>query len=111
MDQEVSTYIMAAAAGCIAGLIRFLKSPKQWRMRTVVASSLFGGMLSIITVGFWVGSDVIGKRWYVLAVALAIGFVQPEVIVTLGAIKTALMAGGINVSWLPDGDKKDGGKP
>lgn len=107
MDNEILTYIMAGTAGCVAGLVRFLKSPKQWKARTIAASSLFGGMLSVIAIGLWLGSEVDGRRWVILAISLVIGFAQPEFIISLEFLRAALAAAGIKVVWL---QPKNGGQ-
>lgn len=75
---DAGTYAMFAAAGGTAGLIRFLRSTKTWKLRVVFGYALFGAIASVAVIGWWFGNEIHANPWKCVALSLAIGFGQPE---------------------------------
>lgn len=77
-EQEITIYTMSAVAGFLAGLVRFCKYDTNLTVRAILSFTLFGSLLSLVTVGLLHGNDVEEVPWRCLAESLLVGFIQPE---------------------------------
>lgn len=79
MNGEYRIYFLLAIAGAIAGFIRFYESKKNWSFRVAVSSSLVGSIISLSIIGYFFEEIVIKHPARALALALAIGYIQPNI--------------------------------
>lgn len=95
MREQILVYAFLAVAGMLAGFIRFLRSKQKWDLRYVIASSLTGGLMAMVPIGYYWGNKAVDNPWGCMALALCIGFVQPDLSLMLN---TLLRNKGINIT-------------
>lgn len=94
VEDRTTLYFIYAAAGGIAGLIRFLESKKKFNWRIVLVSILAGALGSVAVISYFFGDEVTKSQTKYLGLSLMIGYANPNI---LAAINFVLKSKGINL--------------
>lgn len=93
VSDQVVLYILYALAGGIAGFIRFLESKKKFGWRATTASVMLSSLSATAILGWWFENQVLEYPTRCLAIALLIGYSQPNI---AGLLSLILKSKGIN---------------
>lgn len=71
-------YLYLALIGAFSGFARFAGTKKEWRLRTVLFSSIYSSLVVVASLALWYGEKIEENVWTGVAIAITFGYVQPE---------------------------------